>query len=378
MCTNTQKQKECLLMAEREYVELERLAVNSIPTSAGTGVVRKMTREIWLNECFPEWHQMLNLEIEKAKFPKGSFGVWMLGGPSWAFKSAGGATFLVDNYSGSSLNSEYHYCGVCRTSGAPYLTWVRTNPHVIDPWKMQKDLDYVFATHHHQDHADYYTVMATLDTTTCKYVGPLNTCKLFRKWGVPEERIVQVKPGDSFKCKDVTVKVEKNYDTMACMTGDYDPSKPCDFDINAVSYIMDTGENSVIFLGDTLYHDGYRAVGARNKIDLVITDMGHNAPGATDKMNPWDVMRVAQNLGAKVVIPDHYENWASSEIDPHQLTRIVEENDPNLKVCIMKSGGLYEFPKDINMKEYKYPDWRERYNVEKSFVYGNGKPEEKK
>ena len=352
----------------KEKIDLERLE-NSIPTSAGTGVVRKMTREIWLEECFPEWHQMLNQEIENIELPDKSFALWMLGGPSWAYKSSGGAIFLVDNYSGSSLNSEYHYCGVCRTSGAPYLTWIRTNPHVIDPWKF-KSLDCVFATHHHQDHADYYTVMATLDTTDCKYVGPKNTCVLFRKWGVPEERIIEVKPGDSFIIKDTKIIVEKNYDSMACLTGDYDPSKPLDFDSNAVSFLFETGDKSVIFLGDTLYNDGYRAVGERHHIDVAIMDMGHNAPGATDKMNPWDCMRVAQNLNAKVLIPDHYENWASSEMNPEGLRKIVTANNPELRVCIMKHGGRYIYPHDKDMEEYKYPDWRERYNWRKSLVYG--------
>jgi L-ascorbate 6-phosphate lactonase len=217
--------------------------------------------------------------------------------------------------------------------------------------------------------------MATLDTTACKYVGPKNTCVLFRKWGVPENRIIEVKPGDTFTVKDTKVVVEKNYDSMACMTGDYKPGQPWDFDVNAVSFIFDTGENSVCFLGDTLFHDGYKAVGDRNKIDIAIMNMGHNAPGATDKMNPWDVMRVAQNLNAKVVIPDHYENWASSEIDPQELVRIVNSNDPKLKVCIMKHGGCYVYPRDKDMSEYKYPDWRERYSWEKSFIYGYGKPE---
>ena len=357
-----------------EKVEIRRYE-DTVPDSKGTGVPRKMTREIWLEECFPEWHCMLNQQIEEAQFPEGAFGLWMLGGPSWAYKSAGGATFLVDNYSGSSLCSNYEYCGVCRTTGAPKLHWLRINPHVIDPWKL-KTLDYVFATHHHQDHADYYTVQATLQTTDCKFVGPKNTCKLFRQWGVPEERILEVKPGDRFQCKDVTVKVERNYDSMACMTGDYQPGDPLDFDSNAVSFIFDTGEHSVIFLGDTLYNDGYKAVGQRNKIDVVITDMGYNAPGGTDKMNPWDVMRVTENLGAKVVIPDHYENWASSEIDPHQLQRIVQENHPGMVACVMKSGGLYEYPRDASMWEYKYPDWQERYDWEKSYVYGNAGKEE--
>ena len=93
-------------------------------------------------------------------------------------------------------------------------------------------------------------------------------------------------------------------------------------------------------------------------------------------MNPWDVMRVTENLGAKVVIPDHYENWASSEIDPHQLQRIVQENHPGMVACVMKSGGLYEYPRDASMWEYKYPDWQERYDWEKSYVYGNAGKEE--
>jgi L-ascorbate 6-phosphate lactonase len=243
---------------------------------------------------------------------------------------------------------------------------------VIDPWKF-KTLDVVFATHHHQDHADIYTVKATLDTTNCKYVGPANTCVLFRKWGVPEDRIIEVKPGDSFKVKDITVKVEENFDSMACMTGDYDPSKPLDFDANSVSYIFDNGAHSVIFLGDTIYNDGYKAVGDRNKIDVAIMNMGHNAPGATDKMNPWDAFRVTQNLGAKLVIPDHYENWASSAISPQFLVDIVKANDPSIKTVIMKHGGLFVYPKDQDIGEYRYPDWRERYNWEKSFVYGKMK-----
>ena len=353
-------------------VEIQRYE-DTLPDAKGTGAPRKMTREIWLEECFPEWHGLINQQIDNAVLPKGSFALWMLGGPSWAFKSAGGAKFLIDNYSGSSIRSHNSYCGVCRTTGAESLGWLRINMHVIDPWKFT-DLDYVFATHHHQDHADFYTVSATLQNTNCKFVGPKNTCVLFRRWGVPEERIIEVKPGDSFVCKDVTVKVERNYDNMACMTGDYKPGDPFDYDSNAVSFVMHTGENSVIFLGDTIYNDGYKAVGSRNKIDVVITDMGHNAPGGTDKMNPWDVMRVTQNLGAKIVIPDHYENWASSEIDPHELQKIIKANDNSgIKACIMKSGGMYVYPRDKDLEEYKYPDWHETYNWEKSFIYGNAK-----
>jgi len=352
--------------------ELKSLA-NSIPTSEATSQEREMTREIWLNEVFPEWKSMLNQEIETVKVKPGSFALWFLGGPSWAYKSAGEAIFLVDNYSGSSLNSEDHYCGVCRTSGAPYLTWLRTNPHVIDPWKFTK-LDMVFSTHHHQDHADIYTVKATLHTTKCKYVGPKNTCKKFREWGVPEDRIVEVKPGDSFKVKDVEVIVEKNFDSMATMTGDFRPGMSVDFDSNAVSFVLrNAAGKSVIFLGDSLYHNGYAAVGKRNKLDVAIVNMGHNAPGMTDKMSPYDAFRVAEALGVDVVIPDHYENWASSVIDPMQLVRIAEMNGSPVRPVIMRHGGRFEYPDDRDMKIYEYSDARDRFDWKKSWEYGQVK-----
>jgi L-ascorbate 6-phosphate lactonase len=349
-----------------------KILANTIPASASTSEDREMSREIWLDEVFPEWKSMLNMEIENAKVEKDTFALWFLGGPSWAYKSPGGISCLIDNYSGSSLNSEDHYCGVCRTSGAPYLTWIRTNPHVIDPWKFT-NLDLVFSTHHHQDHADIYTVKGTLNSTKCKYVGPKNTCKKFREWGVPEERIIEVKPGDSFTLGDVVVTVEKNYDSMAAMTGDYKPDDPIDYDNNAVSFILAAGGKSVIFLGDSLYHNGYTAVGQRNKIDVAVGDMGYNPPGITDKMTPYDLYRVAEALRTDVLIPDHYENWGSSVLDPNQLVEIIKMNRSKIKPVIMRSGGKFVYPNDRELGIYAYPDNSDRYDWKKSWVYGEGK-----
>jgi L-ascorbate 6-phosphate lactonase len=368
MRANTLRRRNSL---RRKAMGTLKILENSIPASLSTTENREMTRDIWLREVFPEWKSMLNMEIEKTEVKAGSFAMWFLGGPSWAYKSPEGFTALIDNYSGSSLNSEEEYCGVCRTSGATYLPWLRTNPHVIDPWKFTK-LDVAFSTHHHQDHADQYTVKGTLDSTQCKYVGPANTVPRFREWGVPEDRIIQVKPGDSFTVKDVTVIVEKNYDNMAAMTGDYNPNKPIDYDANAVSYILVCGDKSMIYLGDSLYHNGYYAVGRRHSIDVCIGDMGYNAPGIADKMNPYDLFRVAEALGAKVVIPDHYENWASSVLDPMELVEIIRMNRSSLKPVIMRSGGKFVYPEDRDMLVYKYPDNSERFNWKKSWVYGDG------
>jgi L-ascorbate 6-phosphate lactonase len=118
-------------------------------------------------------------------------------------------------------------------------------------------------------------------------------------------------------------------------------------------------------------------VGEKYKVDVVCMDMGNNGPGYTDKMSPWDVWRVAEALNAKVVIPDHFDNWANCYEDPHYLVDIVrqknKENRPEIKTVILLPGARYIHPDDQNIGRYVYPDWREWMNWKKSVEYGPGK-----
>jgi L-ascorbate 6-phosphate lactonase len=331
---------------------------------------RDLTRSQWLEECFPEWGTFLNNQIDKTEVKRRKVVLWWFGGPSWALKS-GKEVFLIDNYAGPSNFTRYDYCGVCQTTGAERLDWLRLNPQVIDPWAFKR-MDASFSTHHHADHADFYTVKALLKTTQAIFVGPKLTCMLFRKWGVPERRIKEVKPGDRIKFKQTVVVVEKNFDYMATKTttGLDGLVGNLDYDDVAVTFIFKTSGGNIAFLGDTIYHNGYAAVGARNEVDVAILNMGHNAPGGTDKLSPFDAFRVAQALKAKVVIPDHYENWASSVIDPEQLVWIVKKNDPKMKPAILKVGAMFTYPDDQDIGYYQYPDWRERYQPQRSREYG--------
>jgi hypothetical protein len=77
---------------------------------------RPMDRIRWLLECFPEWGQYLNRQIEETKVENGTYALWWTGGMGYVLKSPGGAVLLVDNYAGPAHYTEYEYCGVCRTS----------------------------------------------------------------------------------------------------------------------------------------------------------------------------------------------------------------------------------------------------------------------
>lgn len=55
---------------------------------------RELTRQDWLEDCFPEWGTLLNKEIEAFNVRSGSVAIWWLGGPSWILKTDAGAIFF--------------------------------------------------------------------------------------------------------------------------------------------------------------------------------------------------------------------------------------------------------------------------------------------
>ena len=357
-----------VLMNKPNKNEVVKSDGRGVPSAKWLDQDREITRSIWLQEAFPEWGTFLNQQINATVVEPKTVVLWWFGGASFGLKTPK-SFFLIDNYAGPSDYTTYDHCGVCRTSGAPSLEWLRLHPQVVDPWAFEQ-IDAVLCTHHHQDHCDIYSIKAALQTTKALFIGPEVTCRKFRAFGVPEERIRQVKPGDTIKFQDVELAIVPNYDRMACLTGEEVQDGKLDYGKYAVSFLFKTDAGGIIHLGDTLYHNGYRAIGENHQVDLCLTNMGHNAPGVTDKLNPYEVYRIAEALKAEVVIPYHYDNWASSALDPQQLEMVVKANRSKLKVVILKHGAKFVFPKDNDIGHYQYPDLRERFSPEKSWEYG--------
>ena len=326
-----------------------------------------INKQVWLQEAFPEWGTFLNRQIESYEVPEGQVSIWWCGGPSWILKTDKGGIFFIDQNCGPSHYTTYDYCGVCKQAGAESINWLRLNPQVIDPWEFNR-IDGVFITHTHADHCDIFTVNAALQTSDARFFAPPVAAERLKEFHVPAEKLHVARVGESIEVLGAKVHFLINYDETAVRTGDNSARLP--YEEAAVSFLFETSGGNILFLGDTWYHDGYVQIPREHEIDVAIFDMGFNAPGATDKMTPYDCARLGQALKAKVLIPDHYDNWVNCAGEPNliidQFERIVSENTPEIKTVIMRCAGRFDYPKDKDIKRYRYPDGSETYDFNKS------------
>lgn len=332
---------------------------------------KKITRDAWVREVFPEWGRYLNYEVAHYQVPAGQVSIWWEGGASWILKTDAGSVFLIDQFASGSESTYLGACGVCNQAGASFINWMRLTPQYVDPWGFSR-IDGFFMSHIHLDHCDPYAVAGAAQTTkTCFYGPKVVAEKVEKEYGVPVERVACLKVGDILEFPGAKVHVLPCYDDTAIRTGD--PDKLQDYDDCALCYLFETSGGNILFAGDTWYNDAYVEIGNRYQVDVAVFDMGFNAVGATDKMTPYDAVRFGQAVGARVLIPDHYDIYANIAGDPitliEQFELLTAQNASGVKSVIMQGGGRFDYPKDQNIRRYRYPDGSENYCFENSAMY---------
>ena len=97
----------------------------------------------------------------------------------------------------------------------------------------------------------------------------------------------------------------------------------------AVGYVVKIGGKIVYYAGDTALFGDMELIGIRDSIDYAILPIGDHYT-----MGIEDAARAVTLLGAKNVIPVHYNTWALIKQDPEEFKALVK----NAKVHIVEPG----------------------------------------
>lgn len=331
--------------------------------------INEVTRESWILATFPEWGTYLNEEIEATVVKPNTFAMWWLGCTGIWLKSDKSTNVLCDLWCGTGKQS--HGNGkmkkghqMMRMSGCENMQPnLRTQPFVIDPFAIT-NLDALVVTHIHSDHVDINTAAAVLQNcdATVPFIGPQGVVDIWTEWGVPKERCIVVKPGDVIKVKDITITALEAFDRTALITAAEDVvlkgQLPQDMDKIAVNYLFDTSGGSLYHAGDSHYSNQFAKHGNQYKIDVALGAYGENPRGITDKVTSVDMLRMAESLNAKVVIPVHYDIWANFQADPKEISMLWEAKKDRLqygfKPYIWQVGGKFVYPDDKDKREFNY------------------------
>lgn len=329
-----------------------------------------ITRESWILNSYPEWGTWLNEEIEEEAVRPGTVAMWWLGCVGLWIKSEGNTNICVDLWCGNGKRTKKvkdmaaghqmaNMCG-CRKL-QPNL---RAAPMVIDPFAVKK-VDAVLATHYHADHIDANVAAAVMKNVpgAVPFIGPQKAVDLWIEWGVPAERCRVVRPGDSLKIGDSEIVVLDSFDRTCLVTtsGNMDIRGVCpvDMDEKAVNYLIKTPGGNIYHSGDSHYSIYYAKHGKDHKIDVALASYGENPVGVMDKMTSTDILRMAEALRCKVVIPVHYDVWTNFMADPHEIVALYDMRKYRLRYefepFIWEVGGKFIYPDDRNRREYHHP-----------------------
>lgn len=195
---------------------------------------------------------------------------------------------------------------------------------VIDPVDVKprefKSVDAVLITHEHYDHLDPSLISEVQKSTQCAVVADPTSVKKLRHL-IPEEKLVEARPGSEVKFDSVLVKVE------GC---NHPASTP-------VSFLVTSEDDIKVFhTADSLPFPEMVSIGESEKLDVVFCTVGI-APGTS----PETGFEIARLTRPKVAVPYH----TGSAADQRKFAELVKRELPKMTCLIPETGKIYQVSK---------------------------------
>jgi L-ascorbate 6-phosphate lactonase len=225
--------------------------------------------------------------VGRSQVRSGELALWYTGGAGYIVKTAG-VTILIDPYLGPSNPPD----------------WVRAIPPAFSAERLG-GIAAVLLTHEHDDHTDPVALNEIGRRTAADIFGPESSITVAQTAGVPTDRCHIVEADRSVTVGDLLLTAIPVYDPLA---------QGC------LGWVMETGAVTVLHCADSLYFPGFVHLGQRWSFDAMCVSVGLNPPGATFYMDESDAARAVRDAGAKVLIPQHFDLWERTSLDP---TRVV-------------------------------------------------------
>ena len=273
--------------------------------------------------------------VREAQSIRSSFHLWWLGQSGFLVQWQG-AHLLLDPYLSDSLTRKY------ANTDKPH---VRMTARVIAPDRLDF-INLVTSSHQHTDHFDPETLQPLLRLNPqLKLVVPeANRTAAAARLDVPPETLTGLDAGQSVSAAGFTLTAVP----AAHETVEKDELGQCKF----LGYVVEFGPWTIYHSGDTVPCDGMIALLSRWKIDLALLPINgrHHARRVAGNLDGPEAATLAKAVGARLVIPCHYEMFEFNTASPDQFVRAAESlRQP----CRLLRAGERWTSAELGLKPFK-------------------------
>jgi len=248
------------------------------------------------------------LETEKYATDDRHFHLWWLGQSGYLL-SWKGKRILIDPYLSDSLTKKY------ASSNKPHI---RMSERVVDP-ELLKDISVITSSHNHTDHLDGETLVPIIkNNPAAVFIIPeANRSFVSERIQMPPEYPVGLNDG-----RLVTVD-EFGFHGLPARHNEIERDEQGN--CKCMGYVIRFGPWCIYHSGDTLWYDDMVQLLKPFHIDVALLPINGNdhARGVAGNLNGSEAAALGKEIGAKRVIPCHYDMFSFNTADP---TSFVDES----------------------------------------------------
>ncbi|HEU4903141.1 MAG TPA: MBL fold metallo-hydrolase [Flavisolibacter sp.] len=248
-------------------------------------------------------------DVEQKAADGEHFWLWWLGQSGYLLQWQG-KRVLLDPYLSDSLTKKY------AATAKPHI---RMSERVVDP-ALLRDISIITSSHNHTDHLDGETLIPLLQNNpdAVFLIPEANRTFVCNRVQVPEDVPLGLTDG-----QEVTVDGFQFYGIPARHNEiERDEKGHCRF----MGYVVRFGPWCLYHSGDTLWFDEMIPLLKPFGVDVAILPINGNDParGVAGNLDGKEAAQLGKSIGAKVVIPCHYDLFTFNTADPKAFAAEAE------------------------------------------------------
>ena len=251
-----------------------------------------------------------------------NFYIWWLGQSGFLLQWRG-QRVLLDPYLSDSLTRKY------ADTNKPHI---RMCEKVVDPAKLT-GINLVTSSHNHTDHLDAETLIPLLAANPEIQMVIPEANRVFVTDRIKKNLYYPVGLSEG---KSVTI----GHFTLHGIPAAHNEIEKDEFGNDRfMGYIISFGKWSLYHSGDTLLYDGMAERIKPYNVDLAMLPINGNDPsrGVAGNLNTAEAVQLAGDIGAKWLIPCHYDMFTFNTVDVNEFAKIAGNRaQPH---CILDIGG---------------------------------------